>query len=422
MEEIHDAIVLMEQNKSEEAMKKLANYLPNASEDEKFTIAELYMQWGMLEDAKFILLDLAQSYPNEAELKLMLADIHIDLEEDEEAIDILNRFTSADEEYLGALVQLADLYQTQGLFEVAEQKLLEAKNVDPMEPLIDFALGELSFSNGEYQKSIPYYEKVIQAHQQVAEVEIGVRLAEAFAATGEFEKSMDYYQETASEDPDHLFRYGFMAFKADRLDISIKVWEELLERDPQYQSVYLYLAKAYEADGLLQEAFETAKKGIKVDEFNKELFHYAGVVAHKLGDAEGSTQLIRQAIAIDPGYREAILFLVENYKQHDDFNAIIDLLTHIIELGEDDASYKWELAKAYYEIELYDDALKLYNDAYTTFKDDSDFLKEYGYFLVEEGRLGEAIQVFTSYLKIDPSDTEIEEYLERLKQNKESLF
>lgn len=420
MEEIHEAIKLMEQDKTEEAIDALESHLPLATEEEKFTIAELYMQWGMLQEAKGILIELSEAYPNESELKIMLADIYIDLQEDEEAINILNRFTPQDEDFLGALVQLADLYQTQGLFEVAEQKLLEAKNIDPIEPLIDFALGELAFSNGEYQKSIPYFEKVYNIQQIMADVEIGVRLAEAYAATGEFEKSIEYYQSSLSEDADHLFRYGFIAFRADRLDISIKVWEQLIEKDPEYQSVYLYLAQAYETEGLINEAYETSKKGVEVDELNKDLFHYAGILANRLGHQSESYQLVRQAIAIDPGFKEATMFLVENYKKLDDQEAIIDLLNHVIDLGETDANYKWELAKAYNETESYKDALNNYNDAYNNLKDDSDFLKEYGYFLVEEGRLSDAIGVFSRYLSIDSTDTEIEEYLDRLKQSSEN--
>ncbi|MDC3415369.1 tetratricopeptide repeat protein [Aquibacillus salsiterrae] len=417
MEEIHKAIQLMEQNKPEDAINLLQSFLPRANEEEKFTIAELYMRWGMLNEAKHILIDFLQSYPNEEEIKIMLAEIYIDLEEDEAAIDLLNQFTPLDEGYVEALIQLADLYQAQGLFEVSEQKLLEAKNINPHEPLIDFALGELAFSVGEYQKAIPYYEKVWNVQPVIADIEIGLRLAEAYAATGDFENALDYYQSTENDNPDHLFRYGFIAFRGDRLDISIKVWEQLLETDPHFQSVYYYLAKAYDEEGMIEEGYETAKKGLRIDEFNKELFFLTGVLAHRLGKREEGLQFVRESVSIDPGYKEAVLFLIENYKNIEDNQAVIDLLTHVQELGEEEGYYKWELAKAHREIESFNDALNMYMDAYNDFKDDSDFLKEYGYFLVEEGRIKEATKVLTEYLKIEPVDIEVEEYLGRLKEN-----
>ncbi|MFB1049321.1 tetratricopeptide repeat protein [Paraliobacillus sp. JSM ZJ581] len=416
MEEISVAVTLMEQKKTEEAIAVLENYLPLANEEEKYTIAALYQQWGMLEEAKMILLGLVQQYPEESELKLMLADIHIDLEEDQEAIELLNRFNSTDEDYLAVLVQLADLYQTQGLFEVAEQKLLEAKQLDPSEVLIDFALGELSLSNGEYQKAIPYYEKVYLQQEVYADVEIPVRLGECLAAVGEFEQALAYYEKVETDNVEVLFRYGFIAKKADRSDIAIQSWERVIDIDPDYQSVYFYLAETYNEEGRLKQAYETAKNGLVVDELNKELFLLAGSLARKVGHTEEGYQLAKEAVSIDPGYKEAVLFLVENYKQDQKFESIIDLLTHIIELGEEDGYYRWELAKAYEEEESYEQALASYQEAYTTFKDDQDFLKAYGYFLVEEGRQREAIDVLDRYLMIDPSDIELEEYVGRLKE------
>lgn len=414
MEEISRAVRLMEQQQTEEAIAVLESYLSQANAEEKYTIAELYQQWGMLEEAKMILLGLIQQYPEEADLKLMLADIHINLDEDQEAIELLNRFNRNDEDYLAVLVQLADLYQSQGLFEVAEQKLIEAKQLDPSEILIDFALAELAFSNGEYQKAIPYYEKVYQQQEVYAEVEIPLRLGECLAATGEFEQALTYYQKIETDNVDVLFRYGFIARKAGRADIAIQAWEQVIEMDPDFQSVYYFLAETYEQEGQVKEGYETAKNGLKVDELNKELFLLTGSLARRTGNLEEGYQLVREAVSIDPGFKEGILFLVENYKQDQDFEAIIDLLTHIIELGEEDGYYLWELAKAYEEEESFSQALKYYQEAYTTFKDDLDFLKEYGYFLVEEGRKIEAIKVFERYLSFDPSDNEIEEYLGRL--------
>lgn len=416
MEEIYRAIDLMEQNDTEQAMTVLANYLPKASEEELFTIADLYQELGLLHDAKEILITLRQSYPDERELNVVLAEIHIDLEEDQEAIELLLPFDSNDELYPMALLLLADLYQAQGLFEVAEQKLLKAKQLEPAEVTIDFALGELAFSIGEYRKATVYYQKVYKQQTVFSDVDLALRLAESYASIGEFEQALDHYQVAEKKDADTLFRYGFIGFRANRLDIAITAWKQVIEADPEYSSVYQYLAEAYQTEGMLTEAYQTAKQGLVIDSLNKDLFLVAGTLARKVGEAEAGYQFVREAVAIDPGFKEAVLFLVENYKNDQDFQAIIDLLTHIIDQGEEDGYYNWELAKAYEEEEIYPEALKHYQNAYTTFKDDSDFLKEYGYFLVEEGRKEEAIKILNHYLVIEPSDTELEAYLSRLKE------
>ncbi|MCA0970356.1 tetratricopeptide repeat protein [Halobacillus litoralis] len=416
MEEIQKAVRLMDEHKTEDAINTLTTYLPEADEEERFTIAELYIQWGMLEEAKPVLEEMMQRYPKEQELKVMMAEIHIDLGEDDEAIDILNQFGPEDEDYLQALVQLADLYQAQGLYEVSEQKLLEAKQVEPNSSIIDFALGELAFSNGEYAKSVPYYENAMHHEPVIGDVEVATRLAEAFAANGEFEQSLEMFQNVEEDNPDVLFRYGFVAYQANRNDIAMKVWENLIDKDPYYQSVYPHLAQVYESEGMQKEALAMAEKGLEKDEFNKELYHLAATLSHHQGNKEQGYQYMREAIALDPGYKEAVLFLIENYKADEDFESIIELINELIHLGEEDPNYYWELANAYEEEEQFKDALGMYEKAYPNLKEDTDFLKAYGYFLVEEGLMNDAQKVLGEYLAIDPTDTEVEDFVSRLKE------
>jgi len=419
MNTIMQAISLMENNQAEKAMELLENYLPSADEEEKYTIAEIYIQWGLIQEAIAILNELLQSYPQESELKVQLADLYTELENDEEAINLLNEIDEEDPEYVSALVQLADLYQSQGLFEVAQQKLLSAKQIEPNEVIIDFALGELLFSTGEYNQAITYYEKVRTEMDEINYVSIDERLAEAYAASGEYEKSLTFYGSLESEDPELLFKYGLTARQANRNDIAIHAWEKVIELDKYYHTAYYQLTGAYEDEGMLQDAYETANKGLTVDEFNKELYFLAGTLAQKLNDEQKSEKRMREAIAIDPDYKEAVLFLIRLLKNKSNFEGIIDLLVEIKGTGAEDPLYEWELARAYNETELYNNALNHYKEAYNTLKQDSEFLKEYGYFLTEEGRMQEAISIFTSYISLEPDDDDTETFLNRLMQSGE---
>ncbi|OZU90119.1 hypothetical protein CIL03_02970 [Virgibacillus indicus] len=420
MDTIMDAVNLMKSNQSEKAIELLKAYLKEANAEEKYTIAEIYIQWGFLQEASIILHELLRTYPDESELKLSLADIYIELEDDEMAIDLLNEIEEDDPSYVQTLIQLADLYQAMGLFEVAEQKLLTAKQTDPNEVIIDFALGELLFSIGEYRKAITYYDKVAPKMSEVANIRVADRLAEAHAASGNYELALELYKEEELEDPDKLFRYGFTAYQAKRKDIAIKAWEHVIEIDAFYNTVYFQLAKAYEDEGMPENAFDTAKKGLQFDEFNKELFFLAGSLAHQLNNDEESEKFTREAIALDPDYKQAILFLIQLFKNNENYEGIIDLLIEIKGIGADDSLYEWELARAYNEIESYNNALIHYKEAYNSLNQDSDFLKEYGYFLTEEGRMKEAIPVFEAYLIQQPLDDEIEGFIHRLKQSNES--
>lgn len=140
----------------------------------------------------------------------------IDLDMEEKAIDILEQIAEDDPVYLESLVLQADLFQMQGLFEVSEQKLLLAKEKSDDETIIDFALAELYSSHGEYNKSIPYYEKVLQNGDEIAGVNVNARIAESYSTTGKFEEALPYYEDAIKkqEDSNTLFGFGVTAYQA----------------------------------------------------------------------------------------------------------------------------------------------------------------------------------------------------------------
>src|SRR5699024_11569119 len=92
----------------------------------------------------------------------------------------------------------------------------------------------------------------------------------------------------------------------------------------------------------IKEANEGERKGIRYDEFNKELFFIAGQIAMKLGNTTEAMEHIQQAVTLDHDYKEAVLALVELYKQQGMDEQIIDLLQTIKENGANDALYDWE--------------------------------------------------------------------------------
>lgn len=416
---LSEAIQHMENNNYEKAIQLLDQQLENALDEEKFTIAEIYKQWGFLQKAQPILQELVAAYPEESELKTELANIYIELEDDEAAINLLNDIHEGDSFYVQALMQLADLYEAQGLYEVAETKLLSAKQQMPHEPIIDFALGELFFSIGDYARAINYYERLMPHMETVGEVSISARLAEAYAGTGQYEVALNFYEDVKSDDPDVIFKHGLTAFYSDQNNVAIHQWKRLMKHDKYYHTVYYYLAKAYENEGLIEEAYDVSMAGLEVDEFNKELYYFSSRLARQLGKYDKSEELVRQAVLLDPDYKEAVIFLIECLKETNRDGAIVELIQEVQTLGANDPLYDWELARAYEALESYKDALKLYQQAYNQLKHDSDFLKEYAYFLIEEGKIDEGLHIFEDYLKLEPLDYETEEYVERLKLHSE---
>src|SRR5699024_12878098 len=103
-------------------------------------------------------------------------------------------------------------------------------------------------------------------------------------------------------------------------------WKRIKEINPYYNTLYQELAAELNETGQIQEAYEVARKGISYDEFNKELFFIAGQIAMKLGNTTEAMEHMQQAVTLDHDYKEAVLALVELYKQQGMDEQIIDLL------------------------------------------------------------------------------------------------
>ena len=72
-----------QEKNSEEALRIIENSLSDASEEEKYHIAYLLIEFGFIERAEEILTDLLEENQNNSDVKSLLADIYIERMEEE---------------------------------------------------------------------------------------------------------------------------------------------------------------------------------------------------------------------------------------------------------------------------------------------------------------------------------------------------
>ncbi|MFC0559895.1 tetratricopeptide repeat protein [Halalkalibacter alkalisediminis] len=416
MNVIEKAIQDIENGSVNEGLSELARIEKQADHQMKYDIAEIYHSLGHIEKAKKIIDELLMLYPDEGTLYALAAELLIDMDQEDEAIELLLEIKEDDPAFLQAQLLLADLYQMQSLDEVAEQKLLLAAQKAPEETIISYGLGEFYLERGDYIKSIPYFKKAVHGSEPIPNVHVELLLAEAYSASGQFEDALTYYKEGLKNhlEPNALFGYGFTAYQVGDMILAIEQLESLLALDPDYSSLYPYLAKAYEAEGRLDDALETLKNGIKVDEFNEQLYVHAGKLSFKRQQPEEGEQFLRKVIAINPSNIDAVQTLAAYFKHNNLFDELLDLMTHMKEYGEEDTLFTWYEATALKELDEFEDAYKRYVEIEAHFKEDIDFLEEFGYFLLEYGMRAEAKKKLQQYLIFEPENADIIELLESL--------
>ncbi|AIC94596.1 tetratricopeptide repeat protein [Shouchella lehensis] len=398
----------------EAALAYIAEHALSDNHQIRFEAAELYYELGHIREARTIVEELRSLYPDEGSLAILSAEMMIDEDQEDEAIELLLEVGAKDDSFVQAQLLLADLYQLQALDEVAEQKLLAALQKDPEEMILIYALGEFYLNQGAYNKAIPYLKQSL--HAQLGEVNVGLSLAEAYSGNGQFEEALHLYhqQETNKMTPDQLFSFGFTAYQQGDYPVVIEQLGAVKNLDADFTSVYMPLAKAYEAENRLDESFETLKDGIRMDEFNDQLPMMAGQVLTKMNDLVGAEQYFRQALALNPSNMTSIQALAALLKEDERAEELQELVEHVQEYGEHDPVLTWYHAFSKAQLESYEEARLLYEEAEPFFKEDADFLIEYGYFLLEEGKRTKAAELFGQALHVDPTRTDLIELIDQL--------
>lgn len=403
----------------DDAKKSFASALRHDDDDMLYSLAEELYGLGFVRQAQRTYLKLLERYPDEDQLRTALADIAIDEGNNDEALSYLDQIKPESNAYVQSLLVAADLYQTQELFEVSEQKLIEAYNQAPEEPVVLFALAEFYYMMGQYETAIPYYFSLIeQGETNFAQVDLAGRLGISYAQSGKFETAIGYLKQVKPEfqSSDIRFQTGFTQLQLKQYEAAIEVFKDLQEQDPQYATVYPYLAQAYEKLERYSEALTALQEGLGVDQYNEQLYQQAAAVASHLDDEELMERYLSKAHGLDP---ENIAITIEysnlllkrrKYAQN------IELLLPAVKSDQTDPQIYWNLAVSYQDQDQYDQAQKYYDAALPYFNDQPEFVKQTVYFYREMGQRETMLEQLKKYVQLVPDDSEMALLLEETEE------
>ena len=412
---LNELILAIEEGDLQLVNQLLQRVLTNSMPDEQYGITELLVQYGYYAEADQVLEHLQFLYPEEAQISIDRAAVLMELDKEDEALELLMSVPADAAEYPQALLVLADYYQMQGLYEVAEKQINEAIELLPTEPLLQFAKAELLFETGRFSESIRIYEELYEQEGTFAGVSLAERLAEVYRAGANYEQALEFYMKALEDEvkPDILFGSGYAAFQTQNYELAIKQLEDLKELDPDYFSAYLLLAESYAMLEDNKNAFAVIKEGLIRDEYDKTFYLFAGKIALKNHEPEQAKRYLQEAIALDPEYMEAILVLMSIYSKEESYDEIISLYEHISSQDFDWTALHPFVAEAYDKEEEFEKAYEMYQAAYVDFKEDPTFLEKYCYFLLEDGKQEQAKEIAEQLVALDPTEQQYIELLER---------
>ncbi|HER2375559.1 TPA: tetratricopeptide repeat protein [Streptococcus pyogenes] len=392
------------------AEKYFQKALKEDDADSLIALGEYLESIGFLPHAKRIYLQLADDYP---ELNINLAQIAAEDDAIEEAFLYLDKVSKDSPNYLSALLVMADLYDMEGLTEVAREKLLQAVGISP-EPLVIFGLAEIDMSLQYFKEAIDYYAQL--DNRQILEL-TGIstyqRIGRAYASLGKFEAAIEFLEKAVAieYEDETVFELATLMYDQENYQKANLYFKQLETINPDYPGYEYGYALSLHEEHKTSEALRLVQQGLRKNAFDSQLLLLASQLSYELHDRQNAENYLLQAKEVAVDDEEILMRLVTLYFDAERFEEVIALNRETI----DNVLTKWTIAKAYHALEQEEVALALYNEISADLAENPEFLQDYAYLLREFGQFHKAIQMATAYLRQVPDDVNMQDFLDHIK-------
>ena len=401
----------------------------SAIESQDLVQAEQWFEKALLDDSDSILLDLAEYLesigfflqakriynklaPLYPQVNLNLAAIASEDGDLEEAFGYLEEISSNDLWYVNALLIKADLYQMEGLPDVAREKLVEASQLSD-DPIITFGLAEIDFELGNFSQAIKEYaildNRLIYEQTGISTYQ---RIGVSYASLGKFEAAIEFLQKAIEIEYDEstVFELAVILYDQEDYQKANLYFKQLDTLSPDFEGYEYIYALSLHADNQAEAALLMAQQGLNKNPFDSQLALLASQVSYELHDTEKAESYLLDAWDNADDLEEIALRLTNLYLEQERYEDILDLEDQ----DWDNVLTRWNIARSYQALEDIEKAQELYGELHRDLRDNPEFLEEYIYLLRECGELERAKQEAQHYLSLVPDDSVMQEFYDSL--------
>ena len=397
----------------EQDLTKAEHYFVKALENDPsdllYELATYLEGIGFYPQAKEIYLKIVEDFP---EVHLNLAAIASEDGQIEEAFAYLEEIQADSDWYVSALALKADLYQLEGLTDVAREKLLEALTYSE-DPLLILGLAELDSELENYQEAIQGYAQLDNRsiYDQTG-ISTYQRIGFAYAQLGKFETATEFLEKALELEYDDLtaFELASLYFDQEEYQKAVLYFKQIDTISPDFEGYEYGYSQALHKEHQVQEALRIAKQGLEKNPFETRLLLAASQFSYELHDASGAENYLLTAKEDAEDTEEILLRLATIYLEQERYEDILDLQSE----EPENLLTKWMIARSYQEMDDLDTAYEHYQELAGDLKDNPEFLEHYIYLLRELGYFEEAKVNAQAYLKLVPDDVQMQELYERL--------
>jgi tetratricopeptide (TPR) repeat protein len=281
----------------------------------------------------------------------------------------------------------AEKYVQQGKLQNAIAEYEKVTKADPKDLTVTNTIGDLYSRLGEADKATECFKtvgdayatqgftvKAIAMYKKISKLkpslESVLKLAELYTQQGLFNDARAQYLQVAEE-----------FLKAGELDNAVRIFQKILEMDPENTAMRIRLAEVYIRLGKKNDAWQ--------------IFSAAAETLRSKGSLSGAEEVLQRMLTLDPGNSYALLMQGRNQLEAGDADAAVESLRKVSDLDSNPDGLR-DLLRAYLKTGRLSDAgtlaaklLSVHNDlaSISTFTDA----------LMQAGQYENALQVYDQH-------------------------
>jgi tetratricopeptide (TPR) repeat protein len=228
-------------------------------------------------------------------------------------------------------------------------------------------VGDAYASQGFTVKAIAMYKKICKLSPSLESL---LKLAELYTQQGLFNDARAQYLQVAEE---------FM--KAGELENAVRIFQKILEMDPENSSMRIKLAEVYVRLGKKNEAWQ--------------IFTAAAESLRSKGSLSGADEVLQRMLTLDPGNTYALLMQGKNMVESGDAAGAVTTLQKIADLDSNPEGLK-DLLKAYLLTGQLSEAGTIANKLLTV-HNDLGAISTFADALMQAGQYETALQVYDQH-------------------------
>lgn len=239
------------------------------------------------------------------------------------------------------------------------------------------------------------------------------RIGHAYAALGKFEAAVEFLEKAIEIEYDDqtVFELAVILYDMEEYQKANLYFKQLETMNPDFDGYEYVYALSLQKENQGSEALRVVQQGLSKNSFDSNLLLLASQLSYEQHDSRSAESYLLEAKKVSDDTEEVLMRLSNLYLEEERYEDVVVLDDEAI----DNVLTKWNMAKAYRQLEDEDKAYEAYHDLEADLYDNPEFLQDYAYLLYEYGYRKQAQKIAEHYLTLVPDDMAMADFLENLR-------